>query len=161
MMDLFDRLGGTLNDAIGSHDNNNVGWAHEQIFGSKAFADGGEVGDTTDLTNNNDNSAFGYLKSAANAAKPFTNGRQDTSAVGGNYTNSPEYMMQKFSQLGKFFSGAESGNKYTDRYANPQQTNPAQSTKATDFYAKWYENMRRFAEAEEVTNRGQVKTKSV
>lgn len=148
MIDFFDNLGNMLNDMIGTTQNNNVGWAGKQIFG---YAEGGEVEDP--------GSAAGLFHAVAGAAKNTMN-RQDTSALGGNFVNSPTYMMQHFSQLGKFFNGAEPGNQYTNHYKPPEPSKPPQAADPNDFFAKWYMSMRKFSEAAEVADRGNVITRS-
>ena len=153
MMDLWDKLGAELNDIIGSHENNNVGWMYNQIY-PKHFDEGGVA------TSDTDPSLMGTLKTVAKGVKDTYGGRQDTSALGGNFVNSPTYLMQHYYNAGKFFTGAESGNKYTDRYQNPHQSKVTQGEPASNFYAKWYETMRRFAEASEVANRGQTTVRS-
>lgn len=147
MIDLFDKLGQQLNDMIGSHENNNVAWAISNLPG---YAEGGEVSD--------DNSLLGVLKATGKAAKDTFNNRDN---ILGNYTNSPTYQAQHYAQFGKFFTGAEQGNRYTDRYKQPEQSKPQPSASPTEFYAKWYNRLREFAQASEVANMGDVKTKSV
>lgn len=150
MIDFFDTLGNTLNDIVNSHPNNNMGWAGQQVFG---YAEGGEVTDTV--------STPGVLQALATAGKQtMNNSRQDTSYIGGNFINSPTYMMQHYSQLGKFFTGAEPGNLYTNRYKSPEPSKPPVAENPNDFYARWYMSMRRFAEAEEVASRGQPQVRS-
>ncbi len=150
MIDFFDTLGNTLNDIIGSHGNNNVGWAGKQVFG---YAEGGEVS-TDDF---NPGTALG---SALIAAKQTYGGKQDTSYIGGNFINSPSYMMQHFSQLGKFFHGGEPGNLYTNRFKQPEPTKTQAMENPNAYYSQWYERMRNFAQAEEVANRGQPQIRS-
>lgn len=145
-MDLFDKLGGILSDTIGSHDNNHVGWAGENIIG---YAEGGEVGDPL--------SAGNLLQSIGNAAKPAIDNGYGNATLGKFY-NSPVYIASHYSQLGKFFNYP--GNSYNTTVKQPQPNAPAEAEDPKDFYSRWYESMRRFAQAEEVATRGQPQVRS-
>lgn len=146
MMDLWDRLGATLSDIIGSHDNNHVGWAGENIVG---YAEGGEVSDPL--------STSGILSSIGNAAKPAVDKGYGHGALG-VFTNSPTYIMQHYAQLGKFFSYP--GNSYNTSFKQPQEGPAPEAADPKDFFSKWYESMRRFAQAEEIATRGQPQIRS-
>ena len=150
MIDFFDSLGNTLNDIIGSHSNNSVKWAGSQILN---FAEGGVV--------NEPPSTPGLLQSAFQAAKQTMNsGKQDTSYLGGSFLNSPTYLMQHYSQLGKFFHGGEAGNAYTNRFKQPEPGKPPAAADPNHFYNQWYDAMRRFAQARETVEAGQVTVRS-
>jgi len=165
MQAFFDQLQNQLADAI-DHDTNNVGHFATQVF---RFAQGGAVS-SADPGLMEASSELGLTQKIINAAQKTTTGA-DASASGGKYGDSPTgagfynsapYIASHYSQLGKFFgSGTESGNKYTDHYTTPQKEQPVQSQNPEDFYARWYNRLRNFAQATEVADRGQttVRTK--
>lgn len=150
MMDLWDKLGATLSDIIGSHDNNHVGWAGENIIG---YAEGGEVSDPL--------STSGILQSIGTAAKPVVDKGYGHGALG-VFTNSPTYIMQHYAQLGKFFTGTGNSNPYNTSFKQPQERDSPtpEAADPNEFYAKWYAQMRKFAEAEEVASRGKPNIRS-
>lgn len=152
MNDLFDSLGNQLYDIIDNHENNNVGWMLKQFALVKGFDEGGVVDDSIE-------SGGGTLGVIGKAVGKTL--KQDTSALGGNFVNSPTYLAQHYTQAGKFFTGAEQGNKYTDHFQTPEKTKSPTSENPTDFYARWYNRMREFAEASEVANRGQTTVRGV
>ena len=164
MQAFFDQLQNQLADAI-DHDTNNVGHFATQVFG---FAQGGAVS-SADPGLVEANSDIGLTQRIINAAQKTTTGA-DATASGGRYGDSPlgagfynsaPYIASHYTQLGKFFSGADPGSKYTDHYTTPQKEQPVQSQNPEDFYARWYNRMRNFAQAEEVAAKGQttVRTK--
>lgn len=156
MIDMFDTLGNILNDAIGSHENNNVGHVVKEMYG---YAQGGAVNDLADTTDDNVNldNPGSIVRALGKAAGPVYGKSGDDSALGKQSSyNSPTFLAKHFTDIGKFFSGAEPGNRYTDRYKNPEQTKPLQSENPTTFYARWYNQNREAAQAEEIANRGQV-----
>lgn len=157
-MDQFDRLGDQLNDIIGDHKNNNVKYMAEQVFG---FASGGAVlepsddsaaASDTDLSN-----PLNLARAVAKAGKTVYGGGDNADSALGKLSsyNSPLFLTGHIQAAGKFFNGAEPGNLYTNRYKQPEPNKPTASENPTDFYARWYNRMREFAQASEVADRGQ------
>ncbi len=168
MQAFFDKLQNELADAI-DPENNNVGHFVEQVFGTpKGFAQGGAVS-SVDPGIAEEGSALGSMQKIVNAAQKSTiganasasGGRFGDSPLGQGFYNSAPYIASHYTQLGKFFSGADPGSKYTDRYESPQKGQPAQSQNPEDWYAKFYNRLRNFAQATEIAGRGQetVRTK--
>jgi hypothetical protein len=140
MIDWFDTQGNILNDMIGDPNKNNVAWAYDEIYRQpEGYAEGGLVQDG--------------LRSALGAAKDtFNKGGKEP----GLLYNSPAYYAQQFTNMGKFFSGPDlsTSNKMNTTARDPKAE--LKSENPNDYYARWYMGMRRFAEAAEVANRGQV-----
>lgn len=165
MISWFDTMQERLADAI-DPSTNTVGHFIKQIYAAPGFASGGSVNDT--LNSDHELTDMSVLKNIANQAKASTTtadasvsgGKFGDTALGSAFYNSPAYIMQHYSQLGKFFSGAESGNKYTDHYAVPQKTQAPVSEDPNDFYARFYNKMRQFAQAEEITGAGQAEVRT-
>lgn len=164
MLTWFDQMQQRLADEI-DPTTNNVGHFIKEIYRSpQGFAAGGVAG-STNLEDAGEKSDIASMQQIANQAKKDTTGadgntRYGDTALGQSFYNSPAYLMQHFSQLGKFFSGAEPGNKYNDRYAVPPKTQPVQAESPDDFYSRWYSKMRQFAEANEVVGAGSVEVRS-
>lgn len=148
MNDIFDKLGATLNDYIGSPANNNVGWAWEQMQPQKDetlnLAEGGLA--TEDIFKGVTSAAKDTFGKGTN---PYTTG----------YTNSPAYVAQHYTSLGKFFHVGEPTNNNSTRFPTTEKNKITQSENPNDFYAKWYMGMRRLAEAQEIASRGQAGTR--
>lgn len=151
---MFDRLGATLGDYLGSHENNNVGYIGKKVFG---FDEGGAV-DTTDNTPDTP-TWLKAINSVAGAAKQTIDKGYGYGATGSFY-NSPAYIASHYTALGKFFNSAEPGNKYTDRYISPTKVDNPQIEDPETFYARWYNRMRNFAQAEEIAGHGQPTVRS-
>lgn len=174
MQKWFDTQQQSLIDLIDSPAQNNVGHFANQVF----FAGGGIAGtydSNTDpktdsntglKTEANEISLTQRLTSAADktfnvSSDPNTNqGKYGESPLGQGFYNSSPYIASHYTQLGKFFTGAGAGNEYTNRFDQPTKQPAAKSENPGDFYARWYEGMRRFAEAEEVANHGQTIARS-
>lgn len=136
IMNSFDDMGNTVGHAIGN------------IFG----------GAQDDITTTPDSSNLGQK-----VGKLFSGlGKQDPNenALGMKFYNSPLYLTSHYMQLGKFFQGTEPGNYYTNRYTTPPKPQPIQAETVPNLYARWYQRMREFAEAEEVSNTGKVTVRS-
>lgn len=164
MIDMFDRLGDTLNGLIGSHQNNNVKYAHEQVF-----AGGGFAGLTCGVSNavNSDSSLGSLLRNPSGCSSALKiAGAPQTNIFGGaekNYYSSPFAIGAHIQgSFGNFFRGVNADPGSTNKsVGKPQEGKPPpQSETPNDFYARWYNRMRQFAEAEEVAGRGQVQTRS-
>jgi hypothetical protein len=116
---------------------------------------------STDYGTDNDSSSSGggllhdLLTPAAQSLKKQAEENYRT-----DFFHSPLYTTRQYQEMGKFFSPTEPGNFYTNRYAQPRKNQPVQSTKASDFYERWYERMRNFAQGEEVATRGQPQIRS-
>ena len=146
---------------------NTVGHFVKEIYKSpQGFASGGLADNKLSVDDESTNLAL--LRNIANEAKAGTTGadaiasggKYGDSATGSGFYNSPAYLMQHYSQLGKFFSGAEPGNAYTNRYAIPQKQTRPPSEDPNDYYARWYDKMRQFAEAREVAGTGEAEVRS-
>ena len=99
------------------------------------------------------------LQKAGSGLGTGSKGKNADSPLGGGFYNSAPYIAQHYTQLGKFFTGQDAPRNM--EVEKPQhQSRPTPSEKPTDFYARWYEGMRRLAEAEEITNRGQPTVRS-
>lgn len=148
MMDVFDRLGETLNDMIGGHGNNSVGWAADQLFAQpQGFSEGGVVGDSNDFGS--------YVRGIGQAASSTF---KKSDPMGAGFYSSPAYIAHSMTNLGKFFNVSDPNNMNVHRF-NTGDVPAGRNAKAEnpdDFYAKWYMGMRRFAEAAEVASRGQA-----
>lgn len=167
MLDWFDNQQQLLADTI-DPTTNNVGHFIKEIYGfPKGFASGGLANDNS-LSVDNESTNLALLQRIANEAKASTTaadtaasgGRFGDTATGSGFYNSPAYMMQHYSQLGKFFSGSDHGSKYTDNYRTPQKMPAPTSEDPTTFYANWYNRMREFAEAAEVIGTGQAEVRT-
>lgn len=156
MIDFFDKLGTALNGIIGSPENNNVKYAIGEIFPQK-FAAGGAVTDTgpegDPLSLNN------VFRNTVQAAGKTAN--DSYNAMGKHSAYNDPYFLTSHIQnaYGRFFSGADTGST-NKPIQQPQQAKPLQSEDPQTFYARWYQRMRNFAEAEEVASRGQTQIRS-
>lgn len=166
MLSWFDKQQQLLADEI-TPDTNTVGQVVKEIYkdnSPQGFASGGSVTDPSISAENTDLSLQSRIANLANsgvvAADKAVAGRYDDSPLGTGFYNSPVYITQHYSQMGKFFSGAEPGNAYTNRYVTPQKTNPVASTDPSDFFAEWYNKMRNFAQAREVAGTGEAEVRS-
>lgn len=164
MQAFFDKQQAILADMLEHSQQNHVGHFADQIFG---FAKGGLAGGDsldTDKTEANDNLlsriATSAQKSVTGTDSSVLGGKYGDSPLGAGFVNSPAYITQRYSDLGNFFKGGEPGNFYTNRYEQPVKGQSPQSAKPGDFYAQWYEGMRRFAEAKEVADAGQTTVRS-
>lgn len=155
---FFTKLGHQLYDIIGSPDNNTVAHASTQLF-AQGFSEGGIVGDesTTRLT---DNDPLGVNSLIRQGSKSLSKGLSNAST---NYdkTFKEQMTMGHFihNNFGTFFKGADTGG--TNTQAKPPT--PAKGTTAvdpTEFYARWYNSMRQFAQASEVAQHGQTTVRS-
>lgn len=161
MIDFFDRLGETLNDIIGTHANNNVSHAVDNIY-PKKFAAGGAV--TRD--NVTDNGTLGdplstqnIFRSSVDALNKTVN---DPYSAGGRHSayNDPFFLTPHIqNSYGRFFTGADPGST-NKPIQQPQPNKPLQSEDPETFYSRWYQRMRNFAEADEVASRGQTITRT-
>jgi len=164
MQAFFDKIQQELADAI-DPETNTVGHFVEQIYGTpKGFAAGGLAGDSG-LAEESSN--IGLLQKLTNAAQKTTIGADSSANAFDNPLGkqssygSPTFLASHYTQLGKFFgSGQEPGNRYTDHYTTPQKGQPAQSQNPEDFYARWYNRLRNFAQATEIADRGQTTIRS-
>lgn len=141
---MFQGMSDTLADTIGPDPaNNTVGYVGPQIYQDNT---GNSIDDTGSDT--------GLIHSLAKAAKSGLN----NSSAADSFYRSPAYMAQRYTELGKFFGGlgTSSGAEYTSRIKQPSHNKPAQAENPSDFYARWYNKMRQFAESSEVANRGQT-----
>jgi hypothetical protein len=156
MNEIFDKLGSTLNDLIGSPVNNNVGWAWENMKPlaeeTQNFAEGGAVQSETSSDHLPD-----WLKGTQTAIR---DAGKSMSPYGGSYTNSPAYTAQHYTSMGKFFHVGEPTNNNSNRFPTTEKGKTTQSENPNDFFAKWYMGMRRMAEAQEVASRGQAGIRS-
>lgn len=155
MIDFFDTLGNSLNDLIGSHENNHVGHA-----GTQLFASGGLVGDNGSLSDPQDGlSLSSVIRDTSRAANAGVFSNSSNPAMGDKITayNSPLFFTSHLtSAWGNFFHGPQPSPGSTNQPGKqPQGGKAAQSENPTDFYARWYNRMREFAQAEEVADRGQ------
>lgn len=157
MQQFFDKIQSQLADMLSNPNDNNVGYFIKEIFNNeppKGFAEGGLATEASDIS---------MTQRIANAANQTTTaldksmtGRYGDTALGESYTNSAPYIASHYTQLGKFFSGAEPGNKYTDRFESPIKGQAPKSESPNTFYSRWYEGQRRFSEASEIANAGQT-----
>lgn len=165
MLDLFDTLGRSLNFLVDSHENNTVGYAAQGM----GYATGGVVGGITknegvDPYTDSGGSDTAALRQqlAANAKSSIS--APDLNVFGGketNYYNSPEGITQRItSGWGRFFSPQMNSGGTDSPIQKPGKNKAAESTNPTDFYARWYNRMREFAQAEEVANRGQSQVRT-
>ena len=143
-MSYADGLSDEMSDAIGSDPNNNtVGYVASQTL-------------TNPVQDNSNDNVLGIT--AQKASQALQKASQQ-SPLGSPYAG-PIGWTERISSLARFFNNPERGNQYTTDLKKPI---PTQATKAVDpqeFYAKWYESMRRFAEAEEVASRGQTQVRT-
>ncbi len=152
---FFTKMGHQLYDIIGSSDNNTVGHVADQVF-TKGYASGGIVGDEsgTKLTDNDPLGVNSIIKA----------GTKGLSSAATNYdkTFKDQMTLGHFihNNFGNFFHASDMGG------TNKEVKQPVASTKAAtavdpgEYYAKWYMDMRRFAEAGEVAQRGQTQVRS-
>lgn len=160
MLEIFDQLGNTLNDLIGSHENNHVGHA-----GTQLFASGGLVGGDEGISDPQEGLGLSsIMRDTARAANQGVFQNSSNPAMGDKITayNSPLFFTSHLtSAWGNFFHGPQPNPGGTN--TSPQQPGKgkaAQSENPTDFYARWYNRMREFAQAEEVANRGQSQVRT-
>lgn len=168
MQDFFDSQQKTLASYLAAPEENTVNHFTGKVFG---FASGGlaDSSDTTDNTlgSSDTGPSTSLLQRLINSAqKSFTSsnssafgGQYGSSPLGMGFYNSPAYLAARFTDLGRFFTGAEPGNFYTNRYEQPQKTPALKSEDPAAYYSRWYERMRNFAQAEEVANRGQTQVR--
>ena len=154
MIDLFDQLGNSLNDLIGSHENNNVGHAGVHLFASGGLASSDDLSDPQEGL-----SLSSVIRDTARAANQGVFNNSANPSMGDRITsyNSPLFLTGHLaSAWGHFFRGPEPNPGGTNQPPQkPQAGKATQSENPTDFYARWYNRMREFAQAEEVSNRGQ------
>lgn len=155
---FFSKLGKELYDIIGSPERNNVGHAADQLFG-KGYASGGIVGDEsgTKLT---DNDPLGVNSSIKQAGNNLT---KSVSNTANNYDRAFKEQMTIthfiHNNFGSFFKPSDTGGT-NEKMKTPMPTKSNTAVDPSEFYAKWYNAMRQFAEASEVASRGQTKVQS-
>lgn len=159
MMDFFDQQQRTLIDYIDTPSQNTVGHFTNQIFN---FAGGGLADNDTSLrsVSSDDYSLQRIMNSANSAFNGNGSVKYGSSPLGEGFYNSAPYIASHYTNLGKFFSGAPAGNEYTNHYTQPAKNPAIKSEDPNSFYARFYEGMRRFAEAKEVADAGQTITRS-
>jgi hypothetical protein len=153
MNKFFTSIGQQLYDIIGDKDNNTVGKF------AQGFASGGIVSDesSTKLTDNDPLGVNSIIKQSGDAiTKSFSN-----AATNYDKTFRDQMTMGHFihNNFGNFFKATDSGGTNA-AIKTPIASKATQATDPADFYAKWYEGMRRFAEASEVASRGQTTVRS-
>lgn len=154
---FFNKLGTQLYDIIGDPENNTVKHAVNQIF-PKGFASGGIVGDEGDrLTDNDPLGVNSLIHKEGNALAKGVSSAAD--AYGSSFKNQMTLGHFIHNNFGSFFKGADPGGT-NDKMKQPTPTKPTAATDPNDYYSKWYESMRRFAEAGEVAARGQAQVRS-
>jgi len=137
-MSVFDNISNQMSDFIGADPNDNtVSNVMDQIYPQMLDSD------------------TGSLAKQAQKEQRAEDKYASQSVLGSPY-GGPLAWTERLTGLSRFFSGAEKGNTYTDSFKKPQQQEPVKAVDPQQFYAKWYESMRRFAEAEEVSSRGQT-----
>ena len=156
---FFTKVGNQLYDLIGSTENNTVGSVADNIFAT-GFAEGGLVGDesATRLTDNDPLGVNSMIKQGAKSINKTLAGKaSDPNKTFREHMTNLHYIQSNF---GHFFKGADTGG------TNQQMKPPTQTKAAPDaatpseFYARWYDSMRKFAEAGEVAQRGQTTVRS-
>ncbi len=160
MLDWMDEQQQKLADNI-DPTQNNVGHFIKQIYLAQGGVTGGSGNIDTSLSSSDMAAINSEAKQGVTGADSSTERAANTGlGTGQGFYNSPVYIASHYSQLGKFFTGAEPGNAYTNRYTVPQKTPAPQSEDPDIFYAKWYSKMRQFAQAEEVSGAGQAEVRS-
>lgn len=137
----FDSVGNSL-AAITPQDGNTVGSYIRNMYG----------------TNSSDPSIIDKALNASSAPRSSTidPGKQAAiDTLGSSFYSSAPHIAAQYTQLGKFFSGGEPGNLYTNRYEKPQEGAPLTAETPTKFQNSWFESMRDFSRAQEVADRGQ------
>lgn len=144
---FFTKVGQQLYDIIGSSENNTVGYAADQIFAT-GYAEGGLVGGDDPLGVNS------LIKS----------GMKGVSTATSNYdkTFKDQMTMGHFihNNFGTFFKASDSGGTNKEIKSPIASTKPTTATDPNDYYARWYDSMRKFAQAAEVAQRGQTTIRS-
>lgn len=160
MQAWFDATQKQLAGLINSPADNNVGHFVKEIFNTQGFAGGG-LADTDGLrSESNDLSLTQRILSSVDkgvsGADSAALGKAGDNPLGGGFYNSAPYIASHYTNLGKFFSGAEPGNYYTNKYEQPVKGQAPKSDSPNTFYSQFYEGMRRFSEASEIANAGQT-----
>lgn len=156
---FFTKVGNQLYDIIGSAENNTVGNASSQIFAT-GYAEGGLVGDesATRLTDTDPLGVNSMIKQGAKSInKSFSDKGKDPNKAFREQMTNMHYIQSNF---GQFFKGADTGGTNTAPKAPTQTKGVAEAVNPSEFYARWYESLRRFAEAQEVAQRGHQTVRS-
>lgn len=156
---FFNKLGSQLYDIIGSPENNTVGYAASQIF-SKGYASGGVVTDE-DGTRLTDSDPIGVNSLIRKAGNSLTKGLSTAADTYGK-SFKDQMTMGHFihTNFGQFFKGADPGGTNQQIKMPTNSVKATQATDPTEYYSRWYESMRRFAQANEVAAHGQQTVRS-
>jgi len=154
---FFSKMGTQLYDIIGSAENNTVGHVANQLFG-KGYAEGGIVGDEgTKLTDYDPLGTNSLIHKTGTALTKGIGGAAE--AYGKSFREQMTMGHFIHNNFGSFFKASDTGGT-NSQIKPPTQGKATAATDPNDFYAKWYDGMRRFAEASEVAGRGQAQVRS-
>lgn len=144
-MSYADQLSDQISDHIGPNPNDNtVGNVIPQIY--------------PDLSGTGQDDNASPIKKALTEVQKIA--KSESQSPLGTLYGSPLTWTSHITNMSQFFKGGTPGNEYTNGFKKPQQNAPLQATDPAQFYAKWFESMRRFAEASEVADRGQTTVRS-
>jgi len=155
---FFTKIGQELYDIIGDQENNTVKHAHAKVFAEGGavygedgikLTEGNPLGDDSLISKIGTSLTKGIGSSLTKSADAYGKSFRDTLSTGHFIHNN----------FGTFFKGGDPGGTNSAMKA-PVQGKAPQSVNPSDFYAQWYMDMRRFAEASELAQRGQTTTRT-
>lgn len=153
MSPFYDGVGDSMSSMIGSDPNqNSVGNVWDSVYPSD-----GSVGGCTCMALYYNNKTANQQQKQANACSTSVL----KSPLGSEYGTSFQWA-RGIQDWAQFFKGVGPGNEYTNHLVTqkPMFGKGAEAVNPEEFYNKWYDRMRHFAQAEALVDKGnQVRTR--